>query len=129
MLRTNSKKARENIRAYIVKHFDGANYDIPETNDFNEIANYIYNTFKSEKYYSDNYMLRNKISEQTSFTDWCSGLPSILDTCYYYNRSAVDDLAVILEESETEKARYTEEKAENLLTYLIYSEIVKAIHK
>ena len=129
MLRSNSKKARENVRTYIINHFDGTNYDLPETNDFNEIANYIYNTFKSEKYYSDNYMLRNKISEQTSFTDWCSGLPSILDTCYYYNRSAIDDLAAILEETETEKARYTEEKAENYLTYLIYSEIVKAIRK
>ena len=129
MLRSNSKKARENVRTYIINHFDGTNYDLPETNDFNEIANYIYNTFKSEKYYSDNYMSRNRISEQTSFTDWCSGLPSILDTCYYYNRSAVDDLAAILEETETEKARYTEEKAENYLTYLIYSEIVKAIRK
>lgn len=129
MLRSNSKKARENVRAYIINHFDGTNYDLPETNDFNEIANYIYNTFKSEKYYSDNYMSRNRISEQASFTDWCSGLPSILDTCYYYNRSAIDDLAAILEETETEKARYTEEKAENYLTYLIYSEIVKAIRK
>ena len=129
MLRSNSKKARENVRTYIINHFDGTNYDLPETNDFNEIANYIYNTFKSEKYYSDNYMSRNRISEQTSFTDWCSGLPSILDTCYYYNRSAVDDLAAILEETETEKARFTEEKAENYLTYLIYSEIIKAIRK
>lgn len=129
MLRTNSKKARENIRAYIINHFDGTNYDLPETNDFSEIANYIYNTFKSEKYYSDNYMMKNRISEQTSFTDWCSGLPSILDTCYYYNRSAVDDLGAILEESENEKARYTEEKAENLLTYLIYREIKGGLSK
>ena len=34
-----------------------------------------------------------------------AGLPSVLDTCYFYNRSAVDDLGAILEETESEKAK------------------------
>lgn len=49
----------------------------------------------------------------------------ILDTCYYYNRSAVDDLGAILEETDSEKARYSEQQAETRLTYLIYRELVR----
>ena len=72
---------------------------------------------------------RKNLSEQTSFTDWCSGLPSILDTCYYYNRSAVDDLGEILEETEQERSKYTEEQAEKQLTILIYDTIKKELEK
>ncbi len=126
MLRTNSKQARENIRTYIIEHFDPCGYDLdttPET--FPEIAAAILDTFRSEKPYSDKYIYRYGLSEQAVFTEWCAGLPSIIDTCYYYNRSAVDDLAAILEESDTEKARYNERDAEKLLTYLIYRELLK----
>ena len=59
------------------------------------------------------------------FTDWTSGLPSVIDCLYYYNRSAVDDLAAILEETDSEKAQYSEQQAESLLTYLLYRELVK----
>ena len=52
-------------------------------------------------------------------------MPSILDTCYYYNRSAVYDLGAILEETAEEKARYNEAQAETLLTSLIYRELVR----
>ena len=65
------------------------------------------------------------MNEQERFTDWAQGLPSILDTCYYYNRSAVDDLGAILEETAEEKARYSEQNAEQLLTALIYRELVR----
>lgn len=65
------------------------------------------------------------MTEQERFEEWAAGLPSILDTCYYYNRSAVDDLGAILEETDSEKARYTEQQAETRLTYLIYRELVR----
>lgn len=39
--------------------------------------------------------------------------------------SAVVDLGNILEQSERERAQYTEEQAERLLTHLIYQELVK----
>ena len=126
MLKTNSKKAIENIRAYIMKNFDCSNYDVteygftkePET--FPEIARCILTVCKLEK----RYQTYNR--EFDMFKDWCQGLPSLLDTCYYYNRSAVDDLAEILEESEEEKNRFTESEAEEKLTYLIYRELTKA---
>lgn len=126
MLKTNSKKARENIRAYIIINFDPTNYDITKAPEsWPEIAAFILDTFRSEKYYSLEYMQSAGLSEQAVFAEWAAGLPSVLDTCYFYNRSAVDDLAGILEESKSEKARYTESDAEKLLTYLIYRELLK----
>ena len=125
MLKTNSKKAMENIKKYIVDNFDGTGYTETPPETWEEIAQFIYNTFKSEKYHlpEDFRYYHNK--EYLAFIDWCQGLPSVLDTCYYYNRSAINDLGEILEETEKEKARYTEEHAETKLTYLIYTAIVK----
>lgn len=71
------------------------------------------------------YQAAKGFTNEAVFIDWCQGLPSVLDTCYYYNRSAVVDLGNILEQSERERAQYTEEQAERLLTHLIYQELVK----
>ena len=67
---------------------------------------FIYNCFLTEKRYNDGY---GNYSEQQLFFDWCSGLPSVIDTCYFYNRSAVDDVAIILEETEAETKAAKEE--------------------
>ncbi len=125
MLKTNSKQAREHIRAYIVERFDASSYTDTPPESWPEIAAFILDTFAHEKPYSTKYIYRAGLSDEKVFADWCAGLPSILDTCYYYNRSAVDDLAAILEESESEKARYSESDAEKLLTHLIYRELLK----
>lgn len=121
MLRTNSKKAIENIRAYIMEGFNGDNYGIETPETFSEVARLIYNAFADEHLYGYN-RTRNR---QEVFVEWCAGLPSILDTCYYYNRSAVEDLGNILEETEEERNRYTEADAEEMLSRLIYREICK----
>ena len=123
MLKTNSKKARENIRAYIMDNFDASNYTDAAPETWEEIAPFIMETFQTEKYYSLEYMRKAGISEMQAFLDWAAGLPSVLDTCYYYNRSAVDDLGLILEETEEEKARYSDSAACELLTRLIYREL------
>ena len=125
MLKTNSKKARENIRAYIVENFDASNYTDTPPETWEKIAPFIMETFQAEKYYSLEYMRKAGISEIQAFLDWAAGLPSVLDTCYYYNRSAVDDLGMILEETEEEKARYSDQAACDLLTRLIYRELVR----
>ena len=124
MLKTNSKKAIENIRAYVVDNFTPDNYDLEPSNEFTTVAKVIYNCFIEEKSGINDW---SRVSESVIFADWCAGLPSIFNTCYYYNRSAVDDLGVILEETEAEKARFTETDAEKLLTSLIFREIKKAI--
>lgn len=126
MLKTNSKKARENVRRYVMEHIDVTNYECdgmmqPET--FKDAAQLIYYCFRSEFWWGNQKQLIP--NEQNAFEYWCSGLPSIIDTCYYYNRSAVDDLSAILEETESEKQRFSERDAEKLLTYLIYREVSK----
>lgn len=122
MLKSNSKKACENIRAYIMDGFTPENYTDTPPQTFPEIAAFILDTFRSEKRYQNG-------TELELFRDWAQGLPSIIDTCYYYNRSAVDDLGAILEETETEKARFTETEAEKRLTDLIYRELKKGEKK
>ena len=122
-MKTNSKKARENIRAYILDNFDFSDYEgtEQEPKTFEEVCNFILKTFRKEKsrdYYS-------KVNESELFIEWCAGLASVLDTCYYYNRSAVDDLGRVLEENEQEKARFTESEAEACLTRRIYRELVR----
>ena len=128
MLRTNTKKANENIRAYVMDNFTPENYTDNPPEDFQGAAAFILGTFRQEYAHilnSDYY--RN--NEFAAFADWCSGLPSVLDTCYYYNRSAVDDLGRILEETAEEKARFSEQEAERRLTWLIYRELSKGAAK
>lgn len=122
MLKTNSKQARENIKNYIVANADFDNYGEETPEDFPVLAAAILEKFRKEKQYTA-HLFQN---EQALFIDWCSGLPSCLDCCYYYNRSAVDDLGTILEETEEEKERFDESAAEDLLSRLIYRELVKA---
>lgn len=129
MLKTNSKKARENIKNYIIDNFAPENYtDTPPT-EWHEIAVFIYDTFRSEKWNCKEDFQYYRNNEWKAFLDWCSGLPSVIDTCYFYNRSAVEDLGNILEETETERKQYSESMSENLLTMLIYNEIRKEIEK
>lgn len=122
MLKTNSKQARQNVQAYIMQGFTGENYSIETPETFKDTAAVIMKIFNSEKPAEG---ACSRMNEQERFTDWAQGLPSILDTCYYYNRSAVDDLGAILEETAEEKARYSEQNAEQLLTALIYRELVR----
>ena len=128
MLRTNSKKANENIRAYIMDNFTPENYTGNPPKDFPEVAAFILGIFHTEQKHILNceYYRANDVA---AFTYWCQGLPAVLDTCYYYNRSAVDDLWRILEETAEEKARFTEPEAERRLTWLIYRELSKGAAK
>ena len=126
MLKTNTKKARQNVQNYIINNFDiefSTIQGIDESN-FSEVASAIYKTFV-EQVNGDN----RKMAIADRFEEWAAGLPSVIDTCYYYNRSAVDDLAEILEETTEEKTKYDESSAEHLLTYLIFREIEKEANK
>lgn len=122
MLKTNSKKARENVRAYILNNFTPEGYTENPPQDFPGVAAFILDTFRSEKPAVGGYA---RMTESERFTDWAQGLAGVLNTCYYYNRSAVYDLGAILEETAEEKARYSEAQAETLLTSLIYRELVR----
>lgn len=122
-MKTTTKEARQNIRQYILDHFDPCGYDFTGPCSFPNVARFILAVHAEEKAYSPEYQSRKGYTNEQVFTEWAQGLPSVLDTCYYYNRSAVDDLGEILEQSEREKAKYTEQEAEQLLTHLIYREL------
>ena len=124
-MKTINKKARQNVRQYILDHFEPCGYDFTGPCTFQNVARFILEVHASEKYYSPEYQAAKGFTNEAVFIDWCQGLPGVLDTCYYYNRSAVVDLGNILEQSERERAQYTEEQAERLLTHLIYQELVK----
>ena len=129
MLRTNSKKAIENLKKWTVEHFDADGYDDFNGNEkeFSDCAKFIYRVFLREKYEgAENYYRNARM--QDVFADWCAGLPSVLNTAdYYYTRSAVDVLGEILEETEEERNRYTEAEAEKCMTYLLYCTIKKGV--
>ena len=122
MIKSNSKKAIENIRAYIMDNMDTTNFDFDMPVTFEEAAFLIMEVFHDEVPDEGTFSTMNK---QEKFIYWCSGLPTILNTCYYYNRSAVDDLGAILEETESEKNQYTESQAAEFLTKIILRELKK----
>lgn len=124
MLRTNSKKAIENVKKYItdeVKDYIVNDYgtDEQDVDTFDKLAVEVWNIYKSEHGWG------RYFGTQGDFEDYARGLALGGLFCYYYNRSAVEDLGDILEETDEEKARFDEEKAEYTLTYLIYREIKK----
>lgn len=119
MLRTTNKAVKERIKRYIL---DGANfegYDEIELDpaDFPAVCRAILDTCKSEKKY------QRYSSRFEMFKDWAQGLPSVLNTLYYYNVSAVDLLGEWLEETEAEKAKFAEQEAEERITWLIFREL------
>lgn len=111
MIKSNSKRASENIKNYIVRIYNTDNdrdglEEVPENPtiaDFEAIAKNIYTCFIDEAYYNYNKM---RYSEQEAFSGWCSGLCGTIHTADYYLG-----------------------QAEKMLDYLIYREIKKAIRK
>ena len=138
MLKTNSKKARENIRAYIIecancKHYDPATDTETELtfNTFEGYAAHIWNAFKYEQMTGSAraYNLRVNGTWRDCFLDWLRGLPGVVgssDWLLGYN-AAKNVLARLLEESDAERDKYTNEQAERLLSSLIYREIIRAV--
>lgn len=138
MLKTNSKQARENLRKYIIEtsedyliecaEYDGKQID---TSNFSAVASAVYETFMNE--YGSAWIgtgnaigSRRNMPENAVFRKYAEGLPcgGLFD---YFLHSAVDTVGNILQETEAEKSRFTETKAENMLTSLIYREIKKAL--
>lgn len=132
MLKTNSKKVKETIKTYIIDNFkdwleENIQYNETlkniDTDDYTSVCNQIVKQFHIEKVKLDKQYEARKITLQELFSDWCSELCSIIDTNYYLH-SAVDLLGEWLEETEEEKARYTESQAQKLITNLLYREIM-----
>ena len=127
MLKSNSNKARENIIKYIMERHSCEEYATAPADftQFEAVAAAIYADFDRVT----NTPIYAKMSYCDRFAEYAAGLPGILDTCYYYNRSARADLCGILEETPEESEKYSEAAAEKLLSYLIYREIERSARK
>lgn len=123
MLKTNSKKVIERIHNYIIENVDHEYFELEADPDFKTACKLILSACENEKQYS-----RSRSNFET-FKDWAQGLPSAFNTLYYYNVSAVDMLGAWLEESESEKSKYSESAAEEMITKLIYRELTKGAAK
>ena len=124
-IKSNSKQAIENVRKYIMDDFDGSSYGWEDAESFEEIAQCIMTAFYVERAKP---LVEDKPyfkSYQDAFIDWCAGLPSIIDTGYYYDRSAIADLGDILDQTIAERERFSEQQAEDMLSYLIFREVLK----
>ena len=135
MLRTNSKKAMENIRKEIMDSYEAANeyytYEGREAKtDFNEICADILEAFRIEKLENNCYYIAGRANRNDMFMDWMQGLPTAFPVADdIFLRSAIDFLGNILEGTEEEKERYTEDKAEKLACNLLYRELEKGARK
>ena len=136
MRKTNCKEVTEIIKNYIMEHFnyymddnrgqfsgDLEHLNNTDTSNYTEVCNAILTVFWAEKLKYDNRFKAGRVSRYEMFEDWCSGLCSALNTDYYYNVSAVDLLGEWLEETESEKAKYDERKAEKTITTLLWREL------
>lgn len=133
MLKTNTKKARENINIYILKNFHPEDYSgypgefTGDAKNFEDVKRYIIDIFKRE--YAKPHHAHEKALNYTPnavlFAEWAQGLPAVIDCDYYVSRSAVDDLGDILEKTPEERKNFDERDAEDRLTYLIYRELTR----
>lgn len=123
MLKTNCKQAINNIRQYIIDNYTGETA-IRENSDFSVYAWHIYDEFWTTYVHP-----ANTKPYQEQFICWLSGLPSTIDAGFWYNRSAIKDLGDILEETDEERSRFTDSQAEEMLSKLIYREIMKVVRK
>lgn len=130
MLRTNSKQARANLMQYIRSDLayleERQAYQVNEErkpprwdleND-NHICAFIWEIFKQEK--------RHEIEQSglfPAFKDWASGL-ALGQLFRYWYEPARPILGAILEETEAEQERFSESEAEEMLTRLLYREIL-----
>lgn len=117
MLKTNSRQARENLKAYIMTAWNLEPEEQGRT--WEETREAIKESFYFQAYSSEYECKQNK---QEAFKNWLSGLPRGLGD--FFLCQAVEDLGNILNQTEAERKRYTEDQASESLAYLIYREVM-----
>ena len=138
MLRTNSKKAKENIRLWILANYtpeDYTNAFQTETGEytpenFPEVAASIMDTFHKEKGLDV-----RRYGLEIAFIDWMQGLPSILETLpLLHGWEVAEILGDWLEETAEEKEAYSKkdedgQKAMETALHLVFREIEAGVKK
>lgn len=131
MIKTNSKALNEKIKNLIIDCYNDSSdyygYEGREmATDYTGICKDILTAFENEKVKHDCQYRAGRISKQDLFMDWMQGLPtafSIADDIFLAD--ATEFVGNLLEQTESEKAKYTTEQAEKLACYLFYRELTK----
>lgn len=135
MLKTNSKEVMNRIKKIIMDSYEAAEeyYTFDGgtmKTEYNDICKDIMNMFYIEKLQFDNRYKAGRISKADLFMDWMQGLPSTFPVSNdIFLSSAVDFLGDLLDETETEKEKFTDEQAEKRTVYLLYRELEKHAKK
>lgn len=137
MLRTNSKKAKENIRIWILANYtpeDYANAFQTETGEympenFPAVSASIMDVFHKEKGVDV-----RRYGLEIAFIDWMQGLPSILGTLSLLGWETAEILGNWLEETVEEKEAYSKkdedgQKAMKTALHLVFCEIQAGVEK
>lgn len=137
MLRTNSKKAKENIRIWILANYtpeDYANAFQTETGEympenFPAVSASIMDVFHKEKGVDV-----RRYGLEIAFIDWMQGLPSILETFSLLGWEVTEILGNWLEETAEEKEAYSKkdedgQKAMKIALHLVFREIKAGLEK
>ena len=132
MLKTNSKKARENMAAFILEwcadEIEEANVWNAEQGDpkrydpasVESACNFILDDFVRRHGYE---IGRRRTA--VIFQEYAQGLPLNIFDFWYYKRDAKNEVAAILEETDAERDRFTESQAGEFLTTLIFNECIR----
>lgn len=138
MLKCNSKAVKEKIKKWILDNSEDIQEDIsyniehgnlPITYDPENIYNlckYVHDDFARVMGYRFGRYAETRLD---NFCDYAAGLPFGNLFIYYYNVSAVDLVGDILEETETEKAKFSESDAEFHMSRMIYNFILDTIER
>nr|DAW38309.1 MAG TPA: hypothetical protein [Caudoviricetes sp.] len=135
MLKTNSKEVMNRIKKVIMDSYEAAEeyYTFDGSTmktEYNDICKDIMNMFYIEKLQFDNRYKAGRISKSDLFMDWMQGLPSAFPVSNdIFLSSAVDFLGDLLDETETEKEKFTDEQAEKRSVYLLFRELEKHAKK
>jgi hypothetical protein len=115
MLRTNSKKYLNNIQTYLIDSVNTEDALHNAITDAEKIA-FVMACYDSE--FNHKFNQARHPNEQTRFSNWLAGLPSVLDIPFKYD--GVLKLAKQLQEVETYDKKTEDRICENYFNFMAY---------
>jgi hypothetical protein len=115
MLRTNSKKYLNNIQTYLIDSVNTEDALHDANTDAEKIA-FVMACYNSE--FNHKFNQARHPNEQTRFSNWLAGLPSVLDIPFKYD--GVLKLAKQLQEVETYDKKTENRICENYFNFMAY---------
>lgn len=123
MKQTNTKQARDHVRAYIIENYNDSceGYNLPNCYDFKKVAQIIVKVYKKEFRETDFHYLE--------FSDYLRVLPSLIDTTYLIGSEKPTKLLCEWLEATTVEVerKFTLDQMWDKLNFMIFSEINRVL--